>query len=205
MSRIVGYGEDALTLWALQHRIGEILNEFRDRTAREDCLVFYRPSFGRSGGPESAEFGEFDAIIASREKFYLIESKWDNGTRHTVGTIAIRKEQVLRHDIFTWYLIRWGLKYSNDWQRFVDEQGKDFRFKKEIAPAGSLLARNLELILDMLQKNCKSYPSENNIKNVLLFFYNAEKSKPPIKTNHTFRLIPIEYNREIKGNFVMLS
>jgi hypothetical protein len=73
MPRIIGYGEDALTLWELQHKTKEILSEFRDKTAPQDCLVFYRPSFGRSGGVESAEFGEFDAIIAPKEKFYLVE------------------------------------------------------------------------------------------------------------------------------------
>src|SRR5208337_3411850 len=96
--------------------------------------------------------------------------------------------------------------YLHSWQTFMNEHQEDFKFgNKTIAPEDSLLARNLELILDKLQENCKDYPSEKNIKNVLLFFYNAEKSKPPTKTNDTFKLIPIKYNKEIKGNFVTLS
>jgi len=78
MRQIIGYGEDAFTLWALKHKTSIILNSFQDQTAPSDCLFFYRPSFGRSGGEESAEFGEFDAIIGSSDNIYLIESKWDN-------------------------------------------------------------------------------------------------------------------------------
>ncbi len=65
MAEIFGYGEDALTLRLLMKQISFILGN-EDKTLLSDCLVFYRPSFGRSGGSKSAEFGEFDAIIASR-------------------------------------------------------------------------------------------------------------------------------------------
>lgn len=75
MGKIFGYGEDALTLWLLKNQPHEILRQFNDEGKPSDCLVFYRPSFGRSGGPDSAEFGEFDAILASKENVYLIESK----------------------------------------------------------------------------------------------------------------------------------
>ena len=81
MSKILGYGEDALTLWALKHHVPKILEEFQDKTPILDCLVFYRPSFGRHGQANSSVFGEFDAILASRKNIYLIESKWDNLTQ----------------------------------------------------------------------------------------------------------------------------
>lgn len=75
MSKIFGYGEDALTLWALKQHTSNILEEFQDKTPISNCLIFYRPSFGRGFG---SVFGEFDAILVSRENIYLIESKWDN-------------------------------------------------------------------------------------------------------------------------------
>ena len=50
MNRIFGYGEDAFTLWALRHKKAEILAESQDNTLPSDCLVFYRPSFGRGDG-----------------------------------------------------------------------------------------------------------------------------------------------------------
>ena len=59
LHRIFGYGEDTFTLWALRHRKSEILKEFQDKTSPSDCLVFYRPSFGRGDG---AEFGDSVAI-----------------------------------------------------------------------------------------------------------------------------------------------
>jgi hypothetical protein len=201
---MIGYGEDALTLWALQHRIGDILREFRDNTAPEDCLVYYRPSFGRSGGEGNAEFGEFDAIVASRMKFYLIESKWDNGAKLDRETLTLRKEQILRYDIFEWYLNNWGSKYSDNWQAFVDEEGKNFRFSKKMAPAGSLLARNLEAILSSLLNHCTVDTLVNNVENVLLFFYDANNSKPLAQANIGFKVINVEYGKVFPNRFVNL-
>jgi hypothetical protein len=206
MSKILGYGEDAFTLWALKHHVSKILEAFQDNTAISDCLFFYRPSFGRHGKANSSVFGEFDAILVSRENIYLIESKWDNLTEFNNEEFMLREEQTLRHGIFSWYLTHWSKKYSSDWQSFINEHHDRFEFNnKTIAPKDSLLARNLEFILNKLQECCTSCPSENNIKNVLLFFYNAKKSKPPTKINDTFKLIPIDYSGEIKDNFVTLS
>ncbi len=65
MSRLIGYGEDALTYWAITSRLGEILQILGDKSALTNVTVIYRPSFGRRGsiGPNAppsqkrAEFG----------------------------------------------------------------------------------------------------------------------------------------------------
>lgn len=213
MCKILGYGEDAFTLWALKHCTANILEEFQDHTAPSDCLIFYRPSFGRSGGKDSAEFGEFDAILVSLENIYLIESKWDNLSKFRKKELTLDEEQLLRHRILSWYIVHWDKKYSNDWERFTKEKGDDFEnhFRKErkkIAHTGKrkrkLLARNLEFILTDLQKRCRNFSSKSNIKNVLLFFYNKKRSKPPTKFTRGFKLVSIDYSQEIKGNFVRL-
>ena len=129
MNRILGYGEDAFTLWALKHHTTEILKAFQDKTSPSDCLIFYRPSFGRSGGNKSAEFGEFDAILVSLENIYLIESKWDNFSRFQKHEITLSAEQKLRHLIFSWYITHWNKKYCNNWESFVKEQ--EYRFGKK--------------------------------------------------------------------------
>jgi hypothetical protein len=201
---IIGYGEDALTLWALKQRIFKILEEFQDKTAISDCLVFYRPSCGRHSKANSSVFGEFDAIIASAEYIYLIESKWDNHTEFKDVEFVLREEQTLRHKVFSWYLKHWNRKYLRNWQSFINEQQNNFNIEnKTIAPKGSLLSRNLEFILNKIQNRCESI-SESNIKNVFLFFYNSEKSTYPTKTNDSFRVIPIDYNKEIEGNFITI-
>jgi hypothetical protein len=202
-SKILGYGEDALTLWALKQHPSKILGKFQDATTLADCLVFYRPSFGRHSKANSSVFGEFDAIIASKENVYLIESKWDNLTEFNDNEFSIRDEQTLRHKVFSWYLVHWNKKYFDKWQSFVSEQKENFPFpNKTIAPNGSLLARNLEFVLDKTHERCRSI-SEINIKNVLLFFYNA-KNKPPTKISRDFTLLPIAYDKEIEGTFVTL-
>jgi len=201
--RILGYGEDALTLWALKQHMPKILGKFKDKTSLSECIAFYRPSFGRRGKGNSI-FGEFDAIIASKQSIYLIESKWDNHNKFSNKEFPLEDHQVLRHQIFTWYLTHWSKKYSGNWQSFRDENQTYFSFlNKSMAPSGSLLARNLEYILKKIHEHC-GVPSEANIKNVFLFFFNSEKSNPPTKIAKDFTLIPIEYNGETEDNFVTL-
>ncbi len=207
MYRILGYGEDAFTLWALKHYTDDILKSFQDQTAPSNCVIFHRPSFGRSGGERSAEFGEFDAVLASSENIYLIESKWDNLSRFNKSEITIRSEQRIRHRIFSWYITHWDKKYSSSWESFVKGEMDDFRRrfpKKRMAPSESLLAVNLEFILTMLQKRCGKFSSERNIRNLLLFFYNRKKSTPPTKIGGGFNLMSIDYSQEITGNFITL-
>ena len=208
MCKIFGYGEDAFTLWALKYHTSDILKSFQDQTAPSDCLIFYRASFGRSGGEKSAEFGEFDAILVSSENIYLIESKWDNFSAYEDKELVLEERQELRHHIFSWYITHWNIKYSNDWESFIKEQIDDFQKtfpKKKIAPVDSILATNLQFILTMLQKHCKKFLSERNIKNVLLFFYNRKRSTPPAKISRQFSLVGIDYSQEIKGNFITLD
>jgi hypothetical protein len=204
MSKILGYGEDALTLWVLKQHTSKILDEFQDKTPISECLIFYRPSFGRHSKANSSVFGEFDAILATKCNTYLIESKWDNLTEFNKEELKLREEQTLRHKVFQWYLTHWSKKYYGNWQSFINEHQTDFKIEnKSIAPKNSLLSRNLEYILNKIQQHCESI-SESKIKNVLLFFYDAEKSKFPVVTRSLFKLIPIDYSREIKGNFITI-
>lgn len=81
---IIGYGEDGLTYWALSNNKSLVklfncfyneVNSIADEdTARmmKSSVIFYRPSFGRG----KKCFGEFDAIIATENNVFLIESKW---------------------------------------------------------------------------------------------------------------------------------
>ena len=199
MSKIFGYGEDAFTFWALKNQTAHILEQFQDQTAPSDCLIFYRPSFGRHSKENASVFGEFDAILVSLENIYLIESKWDNLTKFNNDEFTLREEQTLRHRIFSWYLTHWNQRYYKNWANFVIEQQLEFKFQgKTIAPSGSLLATNLELILNETLRYCKQI-TPNNIKNVMLFFYNKEKSSPPFKTSKEFTLIPIESAKRYKA------
>ncbi len=206
-SQILGYGEDSFTLWALKKRISKILDRLNDTSSPSDCLILYRPSFGR-GDKGSAQFGEFDAILASSQNIYLIESKWDNFSEFKNGEIIIKPEQKTRHRIFSWYLMHWNKEYSNKWENFVKEQTDDFQKKfpeKKIAPTCSLLAINLQFILTMLQEHCGTFLSEHNINDVLLFFYDKRRSIPPNKISGDFELVSIDYSQDIVGNFIALD
>jgi len=183
MGKILGYGEDALTLWAMRNCITDVLRRFRDETPPSDCMVFYRPSFGRRGGSKSTEFGEFDAIVASSKNVYLIESKWDNLANAENRRIVLKNEQKLRHELFAWYLTHWS--------------------KKRIPKTGSILAVNLQYVLKVLQSRCKPL-SKQNVKNVLVFF-SKEKTKPSVKPDPSFHMINISYGGDAAGNFITLG
>jgi len=217
MNKIFGYGEDALTLWALKEKEKkypylEILKKFNDQSAPEGCLVFYRPSFGRgrSGIKGTAEFGEFDAIIASSENVYLIESKWDNLSQNTDDEIKLDEGQVLRHKIFSWYFMNWDAQEYCDWREFSNTLQKDFMSKfsdRKIALGESILAKNLEFVLRKLHKHCKK---EKAPKNVLVYFYNSKKSKPITRIiaeeeSLNFEVVNIDYEPYISGNFIPLD
>jgi len=209
MSKLFGYGEDFLTLWAVNEQLQMMLEKFKDNTKPSNCLVFYRPSFGRSGGKDSAEFGEFDAIIASKENIYLIESKWDNLSNYKKKRIILREEQLIRHKVFTWYLTHWSKNYSGKWQEFMENNKDNFIQGKKLPTVREgkqcILATNLEFILSKVLDHCKGFSSRVNIKNVLLFFYNSKVSTPPTEVNTDFTLISLDYSKKTKGNFIEIK
>jgi len=209
MTKLLGHGEDFLTLWAIKERTGTILKQHKDDTPTTQCLVFYRPSFGKSGGPHSAEFGEFDAIIASKQNIYLVESKWGNLKKHTKTKLNLEKEQILRHEVFAWYLVNWNKKYTGQWQNFVDDNIHALNATTKKLPTNQhgktkLLTENLEFVLGKLKNHCTDFRSRANIKNVTLFFYNSQTSKPPTETNPDNTITPLDYNKKLHQNYIEL-
>ena len=214
MNEILGYGEDALTLWAIKKRISEILDRLNDRSSTLDCLTLFRPSFGRSGGEGSAQFGEFDSILASSENIYLIESKRDNFSGNKNDEIMLDNEQMLRHKIFSWYYMNWDAEQYPNWREFSNALQNDFirNFpSKKIAPPESLLVRNLEFVLKKLQEHCKRFSCEyREPKNVLFYFYDRNRSIEIKRVtaaigNEIFKVVNIDYSRYILGNFITLD
>lgn len=161
MAEILSYGEDALTYWVLTQRLTEFLGKVADRSPAGDALVLYRPSFGRGGAAKGvsagnsrrSEFGEFDAILRTRECLYLIEAKWSRSSEQVAGTILVRPQQVLRHKILRWHLQRWRSSQAEDWRAFREANAAQFESHFEgyaLAPHRSILGRNLEFVLRRL-------------------------------------------------------
>jgi len=182
MVRLIGYGEDFLTLWAVTERLDLILKKLGDETAPENCTVFYRPSFGRS------QYGEFDAIIVTQNMVYPVESKWRWLLRPTESSIKLRDEQIRRHEILAWYHSNWS---GEKWGEFIEKYEDEFeeKFQCKIAPEGSLLSQNLQTVLE--------YIRGKELRNVLIFFHRGEL--PEINTD--FDIIEIEYE-PTHGNFI---
>ncbi len=144
---LLGYGEDALTLWALTRRLPALLEALGNPTPPADALVVFRPSFGRRGAaPDwaegralSAQFGEFDAVLATAQGVALIEAKRGTASELQGGMLALRPEQRRRHAVFAWYLRAWAARGPSGWRAFRDAAGPEFRAAfpgMELPPAG---------------------------------------------------------------------
>ena len=162
--KITGYGEDALTYWALCHQPGAILKRFGDESDPSEIVLYFRPSFGRRGNPplaardvaSNSQFGEFDAIIGSPHGVYLIEAKWKPSSYADGGVVVLRPEQVFRHKVFRAYLEAWRAHPHATWAEFSAAKAGWLDVgpvRMPIAPANSQLARSLERVLsDLVSK-----------------------------------------------------
>ncbi len=204
---ILAYGEDALTLWALTQKLPAILDALSDRSDPNKCQVLFRPSFGRSGGEHSSQFGEFDFIVLAEHCLYLGESKWQRSSEKIQdGMLALHEVQLLRHKLFKFYVEEWAFGQHADWSDFVVTATlklQSMGITKPIAPAGSLLATNLQTVLGIIQKH---YPHAPEVHNLLLFLHNGMGTKGlPVNAGHDFKVVPLDYAEVAHENFIRLS
>jgi hypothetical protein len=205
--QILGYGEDALTLWALQNKLPKILEQLADASNSATCQAFFRPSFGRRGGDERSEFGEFDFILLADKSLYLCESKWEGSSEGIIdGKLQLRAEQILRHDLFKFYVTEWAFGQYLDWLEFERQATlklKQIGITKPIARSGSKLAKNIATILGVIRHQYVVMPT---IKNVLLYLHaGREASRLPQTAGRDFTVVSIDYSDNAGGNFIQLS
>ncbi len=205
MTEMIGYGEDGLTLWALTHHLDEVLRRMGGSPDSSEVLVFYRPSFGRAGGPGSPLFGEFDAIVMTSARVFLIESKWDGSPVIIDNQVVLAPHQILRHRIFRWILMGWHRQRPTDWDAFRrgNEEGFEAEFGgKPMAPTGSSLARNLEYVLQRLTER-----GSKPVEDVVLYF-KREGGLSPASVAHPgtyFRLTTMSYPTLGQSGFFVLG
>lgn len=202
--QILGYGEDALTLWAIQNKLNLILDSVNDSSDPSTCQVFFRPSFGRGGG---ARFGEFDFIILSKSRLYLGESKWVRSSeKHKNGILELRDEQKRRHAVFKFYVEQWAFGSYSSWREFTDNARLELQsgVAKPLAPGNSLLATNLQTLLGVIKKHYTSMP---DTRNVLLYLYNGTTVRQfPQKASEDFDLVCLDYSKaDTLGNFIRIE
>ncbi|MHB1318338.1 MAG: hypothetical protein ACYCYF_06960 [Anaerolineae bacterium] len=204
MVRILGYGEDSLTLWALQERLPEILEAAGDGSSTADCEALYRPSFGRSGGPHSSQFGEFDFVLLTREGILLGESKWDNsGTARVPWRIVLAPEQRLRHAVFRAYVNTYAFGPYTDWDAYrhaVSARCGHF-VPKPLAPAGSLLQRNLQAVLLRIRE---LYPGGCPVRDILLYLHRSRLDPMP-EPPEGFSLVALDYAASLEDLMIPLK
>jgi len=199
---LYAYGEDALTLWALTHRLDQILSELGDDSPPDACRIYYRPSFGRRGGPNRAEFGEFDAIIMARQALYLVESKWcPAGKKPSRHALRLAPHQIERHVIFGQYVEQWLALRPRVWAGFTATASLTLSdgTSKNVASAGSLLARSLETMLSAIAERYSACPP---VHNVLIYFHHAVPADKLPRPHNGFRVVYMNYAEIARGPFV---
>lgn len=204
---IFAYGEDALTLWAVKYKLSAILDTLKDRSLLEKCQVFFRPSFGRSGGESSSQFGEFDFIVLSQYRLYLGESKWDRSSEKIQeGILDLRSEQQLRHDLFKFYVEEWVFGSYENWRDFELQALSKLEMrgiKKPIARRDSLLASNLQTVLGIIKRHYASLPE---IRNVLLYLHSGTLTRPlPQTAGKDFEVVAIDYAAYVFDYFIKIE
>jgi hypothetical protein len=203
MTMIIGYGEDALTFWALSHRMPDILQALDDDTAPNAAVVFFRPSAGRGerGGAEVRRslFGEFDAIIGTRIGVYLVEAKWHRSTGVRGGRVKLADVQHRRHEIFATYLELWRAATpaaQSDWATFAGGARATFEGRHDgwRLVESDISTANIRFILEHLT-DCGP-----RVENVLLFIGKAGTPVPTAPAK--FRRVALEYDPIAGGDFL---
>ncbi len=204
MTQWFAYGEDPRTFWALRDKLDVVLSQLDDKSDPAGATVFYRPSFGRKASYDRdkprAEFGEFDAIVATSKFIYPIEAKLHasqevDGTRVTLG-----RAQVVRHRVFAWYLSRY-VESTVPWDRFVARYDSEFRDVfpgKKLAPPKSRLAYNIEFILQKL------ILFNSTTKDVLLYLHPKGSAPATSVDPETFSSVSVSFNPESRHGFFRL-
>lgn len=186
---MLGYGEDALTLWGMTKGLPSFLRQLEDDTPAEDALVLFRPSFGRRSPNSNATpsvFGEFDAIVRSRSANYLIEGKWNSSSELKESVLKIAEKQTRRHNVMRWYYENWKRGGRESWADFRQRSKASFEaaFQGLTMPtAGTTLAKNLEYVLTLMKE--KELP----LYDVLLFSIVHAGLRPPDVNPASFRLV----------------
>lgn len=207
---VLGYGEDALTLWAINHRLQTILEELHDSCDPSECQAFFSPSFGRGGREGNPRFGEFDFIILSESCLYLGESKWDGFSGKVYkSALKLLENQTLRHECFRQYVNQWLGADSPTWQEFAGQAKIELSggISKPLPPAGSRLARNLETVLDRIKEHfLLSGGGKPAMVDVLLYFLKGQApAGSPRRTSDGFELVYVDYSEDSVGNFVKIN
>jgi len=204
MTILYGYGEDALTLYALSRGLRDFLNQLNDDTTEDKVIVYFRPSFGRRSPTRNATpsvFGEFDAIVISEKASYLVEGKWNSSAELKDRIITVTEGQQRRHKVFRWYYEKWRMNIPPTWADFRLKFKNDFEsvFPNLTIPTSKTrLAKNLEFVLRKL------FQRDIPLIDVLLFS-TIEKEAPPFSVEPSeFKLVIMQVQSVGGDGFIKL-
>jgi len=217
--KVFGYGEDSLTLQALQvkGKRGELSKKLNTwlglkgsemiALQKDLCLIFYRPSFGRG-----KNIGEPDFIIFAKSRnrqtgYWIIgEAKWDRSGEVRGNEVSLRAEQGIVR-------VNWFNELFRFWATNKSYSDSELRSLAKIQSKGD--TRLLQTVKGLFSKADSFFNAKHSIffKSVLLVFTHKERRKTGghlrfktaepsemglIEMNYTEDavFIPLEYTRQ---------
>jgi len=194
---IFGYGEDALTLWALKDgkSLGDIVKACN--CEHENLVnIFYRPSLGRG----TYGIGEFDFMIQLEDTIILGESKWvtpKTGSKEFKKgnkEIVLDDVQIKRHEKFKTMC----KEYFQNKKKLVILELEEKGIKKEI--------KKHSVLHDNITKILSYYNKKPTIINCILLFNLQQEPIKSITTNGDFESVVINLNNTNNGaGFIKLT
>lgn len=196
-----------MTYWAFEEKFSQIMNQLDDPSDENDCILFYRPSFGRANNRKNM-FGEFDAILITPLCLYLIESKWDCSNELKTG--VLNDGQLFRHYCFTWIAKNWDCsisfkefahshtrEFKDSVREFIDSGLKNGTINAKSAPnfrERVLPPHNSEVGLHMQYILLKSREKMRNfqVRNVVLVLLDNDAAEPKVKFQG-FQKVTVRY------------
>ena len=207
MAEIIGYGEDALTIWALLNedvikmilvKAGVKKNKSHDRQIPK-MKIFYRPSFGRN----EKCLGECDAIIGTDTKIFFVECKWTKSKENTSLGIKLDKGQIERNKML--------IKYSKMYFENPEDAKKQIMSDKGIKGEKTQLWDSFNYVLSKLKNDIGrvALQKQDTFRSLLVVFTDKSNIKNK-KTNPVdgFTTIHIDLARAAKmhkSNFYAIS
>jgi hypothetical protein len=197
MSVLYGYGEDALTYWALNNRLGEVLDQLEDPSSIEECIAFFKPGIGR-GGRSHTSFGEFDAILVTPLCMYLMEARWSRSSEFS--TAGLSHGQIERHRNIEWIAINWMRKEPfHDFVKRKADDFRDFTGGKELPPIGSEVFKRLEFVIGEARRVGRG--SKVLVKHVVLILMEEGSRKVVPQFPRPFHTVKVYYKKGNEAQF----
>ena len=199
---IIGYGEDALTLWAIKNKLHAILQELNDNSDVSRCKYSFAPALDGVEARRVHSLGNL-ILLFFRKNASTWEKVSGMDLQRTRTAFGVTDEQKFRHEVMKFYICQWFKGDFPDWSSFVRKVGKTTKHMGVEKPwhLSALFGIQLTDPLETIKSHFSSLPE---IRNILLYLHKGESSNPISRVSKDFDLVKIDYSQDSVDNFIRI-